>query len=81
MSDSKIVGFIIVGAIVLPGGGAWLDITATRDATTLPFSGVTPISALGTANDDLLQINGAVAPALSFNNAGGHDSLHLLSGT
>ena len=68
-----------VTSILLATSGA--DITATRGATTLTFSGVTDITVSGTATDDNLQINGPLAPPLTFNNGNGDDSVTIVGGT
>jgi hypothetical protein len=62
-------------------GVSGADVTASKGATTLTFSGVTAISALGTGNDDALQVDGAVTAPLTFDNGNGSDQLHVLTGT
>jgi hypothetical protein len=64
--------------ITLATSGA--NITATRNGQTLPFAGVNTIVALGTGNDDALEVNGPLTPALQFSSGNGHDSLAILSG-
>src|SRR5207248_68837 len=66
---------IVIGA----GGGAG-SVTVTKNATTTTFTGVTSISALGTAAADALNVSGALATPISFSNGGGNDSVRLLSG-
>ena len=57
------------------------DITATRNATTLSFTGVSDINVIGTNADDRLQISAPVAPPMVFNNGSGNDLIEVVGGT
>jgi hypothetical protein len=47
----------------------------------LTFGGVTSILAQGTSDDDTLQVSGPLAPALTFSNGNGRDSIEVVGGT
>jgi GH25 family lysozyme M1 (1,4-beta-N-acetylmuramidase) len=55
--------------------------SATRNATTLNFTGVTSISADGTASADQLDILSALPVPLTFNSGLGNDKIRVVSGT
>src|SRR2546421_465505 len=57
------------------------NITATKGATVLSFSGVTGISAFDPTADDRLQINTAVAAPLTYGISGGNDQVEVNSGS
>ena len=54
---------------------------ATRNGTTLDFTGVTAIVATGTSVGDDLRIGGAVPVPMTFDNGSGNDSVTVTAGT
>ncbi len=63
---------------VEPGSG---DITASDGTSTFSFTGVTSAIATGTSGDDILNFNGPITPAITFNGGAGNDTLNVNSGT
>jgi hypothetical protein len=54
---------------------------ATRNGTTLNFSGVSSVEVSGTPNSDNLRIGSAIPTPMSFNNQAGADSITITAGT
>ncbi len=63
-------------------GKSGANVTATRDATTMSFPGVTSIFVTGTLADDVLHLDAPTGVPLTFSNENGAgDSLRVLSGS
>ena len=68
---------IALAPVVIGGNPGY---SASRDGTTLNFSGVTAIAVAGTNADDHLRIGGALPVPLSFDNGAGSDSVTVTDG-
>ncbi len=62
-------------------GTSGSDITATKGGTTLTFSGIASINALGTSGSDNLEIDGSIGSPLAFVDGNGNEFVRLLSGS
>ena len=66
---------------LLPTAGAGAGgYSASRNGTTLNFTGVATINVAGTSADDHLRIGGALPVPLSFDNGAGNDSVTVTGG-
>jgi len=61
-------------------GTSGANLTASQNATTLSFSGVTSILATGTSGPDSFNFNGPIATPITLNLGAGNDTLNVNSG-
>ncbi|HEX8520660.1 MAG TPA: Ig-like domain-containing protein [Tepidisphaeraceae bacterium] len=67
----------IPGVTLSAGAG---DLAASDGATTLSFTGVTSVQVMGTANNDVLNLNGPITPAVSFALGAGSNTVNFNGG-